>query len=576
MATTKDATKATKPRHSLHAQLKFALSPARISRWMNRLGMNYSPCLEITKVNNKLQEMQKAGGPVHPGLPPKRPGKDAPTTEYTQQVETHKKALDEWKAYEHPAFTKLYTAYCFYKLAQKLVELLCRKEQTERVREEQATILTIMSDKPAPQGRNESEEKYKKRTETFVAPGYKVLAEAASISVASAAGPDPNKVTAALNKMRTDMPDLNLFLEKDNMSHQKIRFNDEGLIGITTCCEYIVTECVRHAMVNANDDGKKIIRPDHIIMTDGIFKSPYYPLFRNLPHFVALVERFDRSVLHEAQTKEKRNALFRDARAKAHNSGHQYRKADSPDLSVLKRFEEDEVEHGFAIKREHQLPKKKGATVAEVAVEYLWKGIDVDDDDDVKDNTNFDHYVGLLCNSTKSAVFSDINVAESIKISKSIRQFLTRMITDFLARLAPQFRVLLDYNNVKTIDLNTVQTAFRLALSNDYFKRDGIITWTKPHEALFATIDERVNTWKTFTSSGKEVQDDELDEADMDALGDIDEDDEEEPEASADAVESTAATPAPAAPAPVAPVAPVGSNNSSTIVGLRQKAQRRR
>jgi hypothetical protein len=579
-STTTVAAKSTKPRHTLASQLEFHLNPARLRRWLDKLGLNSEEYPEIVKINEQLLLLAKKDGPVQPVPPPKRPKKDATAADieaYNAAVAARKVQVEAWKNYEHPEYTKQALVHAFYKHALHLAELLRRQEQTQTVKDDIHATLELLQDRPVPfkapkaaDKKKAAEEKYEKYSKDFVAPGFSSLFKASKLN---AAAPDPSVIDTYLNKLRQDYPVLVMLLRKDELSHQKIRFNEEGMIAFTLIGQQLVVSLASPAMVNATDDNKKIIQPDHIIENESVFESPFYPLFRNLPHFSALIDRHDRRVLHAEQTKVKRALLFQEARKKAKTSGHAYTKADSPDLSSLKTFEEEEVENGFAVKREViPPPKKKGGPSPPARVEYFWK--DIDDEERVaQDNTNFNFYVGNLCTDIKYKIFDDRVVADGIKISKKIKTFLTHVITDFLARIAPKIRILLEYSAVKTVDLSVVMTALKFMLSDNYNKRDGKIAWSHAHTELFDSVKTTVDNWKTLSKAGRDAvtgnqdgqedgqdgQDD--DDADLDVLGDEDDDDDE--------AEVPAPAPAPAAPVPSE--APSSSGASS-----KPKVQRRR
>jgi hypothetical protein len=533
-------TKPNKPRRHIADLIGGqGFSHARVRRHIDKHGVNQAEQDKIQELNVDLLKLNKLGGPAHPGAPIKKPVKDATDADklaYETAVAERKTAFSLWRDYESPEYKKVYTVYQVVKHLGRLMELL-NKTSTKKTQEDIAAELRALDDlPPAVPSRHEGEtdEKYKIRldkhkadVEKFVAPGFKALVGDIDLK-------DVNSIAAHCTKLRADFPDLVKLLTKDDLSHKKIRFNDEGLISVTAGCEEIVGELVHIAMRNATDDGKRIIQPDHIIMNDDVFKSPMYCLYRSLPHFVALAERHKRQVTHEQHNREKRQALFRDARAKARTAGHTYTKADSPDLSVLKNFEDDEVEKGFAVKRETQVPRKGGKTGHDIVIEYLWKGIDLNDPElsgtQDSDAINFDHYVYGLCQRLKKTALSDIAVAESVKVSKSIKQFMSKLVIDFLARLAGPIRILLQYSDAKTVDKNVVVTAYKMMLSENYIKSDGNIAWSVPHETFFNTIDAQADAWKTASKAGSQPDDTDLDMG-LDELDEptVDDDDESEP-----------------------------------------------
>lgn len=505
------STKVVKPHRNLANRVGSPFPFARIRRWTDRLGLNFGPQQVIDKCNEELLTLNKLSGPVKPAPPAKV---DLVENATAEQVEAAKKDFDTsiaafklawtlWKDYVSAEYAQATKVFTFYKNMKRLTELLRREEQTDAAKNERANLLDVLGDKPAHQGRRESDEDYAKRVEKFVAPGYsELLKKFTNLE-------DANDIDLKLNDLRAANSNIENFLRKEEASREKTRFNDTGLIAISTGCEALVAECSRYAMRNVLSDGKKIIQPDHVL--NGIQNSPLYPMFSSLPHFTALVERSKRRVTHELANKEKRVALFKEARQKAHDAGRQYRKEDSPDTSSLKTFEEDEVTLGNAIKV--AIPPSKKSKSTEQRFMYLWHGVEYDEGE--LDSTNFDYYVGALCKSIKDSEFSGNKEAEGIKVSKHIKQFLSKLITDFLARLAPMFRILIEYDHVKTVEGSTVVAAYKLMFADGYNSRNGNINWIDAHKRLFDDIQTRIDMWRTLSASAKALAEQEADATDL-------------------------------------------------------------
>jgi len=540
------STKTAKTHRNLANRVGSPFPFARIRRWTDRLGLNYGPQQVIDKCNEELLTLNKLTGPVKPAPPAKIELSSDATPE---QVDTAKKEYEiaftafktswtTWKEYVSPEYSQATKVFAFYKNMKRLTELLRREDQSDASKKELANLLDILQDKPAHQGRREQDEDYTKRVEKFVAPGYSELLKKFSNLE------DANHIDSVLNALRASNPNIEKFLRKEEASREKTRFNDTGLIAISTGCEALVSELSRYAMRNVLSDGKKIIQPDHVL--PGIQDSPLYPMFSSLPHFTALVERAKRRTLHEISNKEKRQNLFKEARQKAHDEGRQYRKDDSPDTSSLKTFEEDEVALGNAIKV--AIPPSKKSKSTEQRFMYLWHGVEYDEGQ--LDSTNFDYYVGSLCKSIKDSEFAGNKDAEGIKVSKHIKQFLSKLITDFLARLAPMFRILIEYDHVKTVEGSTVVAAYKLMFADHYHSRAGNINWIDAHKRLFDDIYARIDMWRNLSASAKALVEHEADATDLsDAVSDpLEEEAEEDP----------VTAPAPAlAPVTVPALAPV-------------------
>jgi len=530
------STKTIKPHRNLANRVGSPFPFARIRRWTDRLGLNHGPQRVIDKCNEELLALNKLNGPAKPTPPVKL---ELPADATEDQIETSKKDYDtavasfkeswsSWKDYSSPEYSHATKVFMFYKSMKRYTELLRREEQTEASTKERSNLMDVLHDKPAHQGRRESDEDYAKRVEQFVAPGYlDLLKQFKNIE-------DANAIDPMLNDLRAANPDIEKFIRKEESSREKTRFNDTGLIAISTGCEEFISECARYAMRNALSENKKIIQPDHVL--NGIQDSPLYHMFATLPHFTALVERAKRRTAHDLMNKEKRQNLFKEARQRAHNAGRQYRKEDSPDTSGLKTFEEDEVAIGNAIKV--AIPPSKKSKTSDQRYTYLWHGVEYDEGE--PESTNFDYYVAVLCKAIKDSEYSGNKDAEGIKVSKHIKQFLSKLITDFLARLAPMFRILIEYDQVKTVEGSTVVAAYKLIFADSYNSRNGNINWIDAHKHLFDTIQTRLDMWRTMSASSKASFEQEVDATDLsDAVVDPLEADEEDSE-------TTESAPAPA------------------------------
>ena len=515
--------KVVKPHRNLANRVGSLFPFARIRRWTDRLGLNKDPQQVIDKCNEELLALNKKNGPIKPTAPAKlaEPLEGTPLnqvesskTEYNNSLLVYKSAWTTWKEYTSPEYAYAAKVFTFYKNMKRLIELLRREEQTPVSTAERISLLDILHDKPAHRGRRESDEDYKARGDKFVAPGYLELLDLFTNLE------DANAIDQGLNNLRSTNLYMENFLCKEEASHEKTRFNDTGLIAISAGSEAIAAECARYAMKNVLSDGKKIIQPDHVL--NGIKESPLYPLFSCLPHFQNLVARSKRREMHDASNKLKRQNLFKEARKRAQDDGRQYRKEDSPDTSSLKSFEDEEVELGNAIKQAISPGKKSRST--EPRFTYLWHGVEYDEGE--LDSTNFDYYVGALAKSIKDSEFATQKDADGIKVSKHIKQFLSKLITDFLARLAPMFRILIEYDRVKTVEGNTVLAAYKMMLCDGYKSRNGNVVWSNSHQSLFDEIQTRIDTWKTMSVSAKALAEQEPDVTDMtDAIVDPLEDD---------------------------------------------------
>lgn len=534
MSAATSTNESTKSRQQISALVELSLSTARTRRHIDPLGLNSRVQKGIDECNESLRVLEKEGGPENPGAAPKEPKKlkanasEDEVAAYTESMTAYTKAKEEWvvnnqawKDFKSNKYEKLETVHNCYKLLSKLSNNLLKKKPSKRIQDEVTALQLQLTDKPKARGPDETADAYKNRVTKFVAPGYANLCKGSDLT-------NPDSISALMTKMTGNNPDLEFFLHKDELSQQKVRFNEEGVIAITTIEENIVQEMALHAMKTAVGEKKKIIKPDHII-GGGYQDSPYYRLFDSLPRFDALVLRQQRREEHDANTKAKRSEMFKKARTNCSRQKIPYTQEHRPDVDSLPSFEETEVEQGHAIKQVVETTGKVSKSGKnEPRTVYLWKGIDLNDDDNDNrnDNISFEFYVDKLCKKIRET--EDIHdnsgePADGIKVSKDIKRFLSDTIIDWLTRFAPKLRILIEYNGVKTIDGNTVVAALKLMLSESYAERDGQINWLTDHQALFNDIERRLEMFRNHTSSltSKSVVEDVDD--DDDGLDDLDE-----------------------------------------------------
>lgn len=406
------------------------MNTSRIRRWIDNYGINSDLQVEIDKCNTELQNIRFESRPEEPS---------------SENEEQHA----EWRNYSSEKYTRLMTAYNLYK---DLVHFRNTKEPSEE-------LVNNLSGAPKPL-KGESDDDYQARHEKYSA--YKELTN--SIDFSKPASVD--KLMSSLEKKQN----LQLCIRKDNMTAQKVRFNSSGLVMLTAACEELIRQYGAHAMKIATQYSKKTIQPSHVI-GEGYTELPLFPLMHNLPHFEMLCNRQRRQAKYEESITRERALRHQKARKRCLAAGRVYTVKDRPDLSDIKSFEETEVENGFA--------KKENGT-------YLWRGIDYDIDD--KSRGDFSHYIERLFNQlkiTEIIQLKDGSHAEGFKISKSVKEFLSRIVVDFIQKMAPKLKMLLDLGKVKTIDNNMVLTAVKMSLVDLYNTTNGSPRWTEDHLTLF-------------------------------------------------------------------------------------------
>ena len=264
---------------------------------------------------------------------------------------------------------------------------------------------------------------------------------------------------------------LRLFIEKSEKSYQKVRFNDDSFVVITMVCEKIIKECLEGAMCRAHEEKKKIVKTIHI--ADSSAEHPFYPLYQDLEHYQALESFKQRYENHATQLKQTRATMIRENNKKNKKNSNNLEK-EKVDFSVLQSFEDSEVESGFARKVE-----KNNKFI------YQWKGLDYTEQEVPVD---FKFYIDKLCKNLKCVD------SEQLKISKSIKVFLSNIVLDLLLKISPYIRIMLEHGGVKTVNDNTVLTVLKMLLCN-YCEsnEDGSINWIPAYSELFEEIKAKLN-----------------------------------------------------------------------------------
>lgn len=425
------------------------MNTSRVRRWIDGNGINQDFQDELTTINQQLNEIKHEGRGEAPSDP-----------------EEH----NAWKNYSSEKYLRLMTAHNVYK---DLVEL--KRIYTAGKSAPSAVLLSNLAGAPA-RLENESDDDYAARREKYSK--YEELTKKTNL----------NKLASVEKLINTLSGKQNLMLcvRKDELTAQKVRFNSDGLVMLTAACEELVRQCGTHAMKTATQYSRKTIQPSHII-GEGYQELPVFPLLHNLPHFEMLHGRQKRREAHEEIITQERSQRHKKARKRCMDAGRVYSAKDRPDLSDLQSFEDAEVENGFA--------KKENNT-------YLWRGIDYDLDD--VDRSDFSHYIERLCNQlkfTEVIELQDGSHAEGFKISKSIKEFLSRVVVDFIQHMAPKLRMLIDLSKVKTIDRRMVLTAVQMSLVDLYQASNGYPKWNEDHLTLFNKMESSFKAHKAVAES---------------------------------------------------------------------------
>jgi hypothetical protein len=483
-----------KSRQQLSTKADIALSTARIRRWIDPNGMNKELQKQIDGYKKKLLEIKKSGAPTEPKAPAKPTKTDkALLAKYEKDKTDYSEKLKEYNKYESKAYTELVSAYRIYELLELLVGYLGQsKDVIEKSKEIIDTIKCELMDKPSPKKADEPVDKYKERVKEFKPQGFPSIHGLTELT-------DKDKLEECRkNLLEKKYPNIKLFIDKNEISKKKIRFNDKGIAAIAAFSEYIVRETALHAMITATslDKNNKIIQPDHII-NPGMPKLPLAQLYIKLPHLKLIDDRQKRRREYDQKV---RNIKLQREKAERERSARLNVKAQKVNGKIegILSFEEEEVKNGFAVKiipdpkpvkEEDKKEEKKDEKPEEKKAPkpiYKWKGIDIEEE--VEDPTDFKFYIKCICDDLKKTEASD----SKIRVSNDIKLFLSNLIKDFLHMLSTQMRILLGFYDIKTVNEKVVITVVKLLLARNYHPHDGNIVWSVDHEKMFKGVEEKI------------------------------------------------------------------------------------
>jgi hypothetical protein len=438
--------------------------------------------VELNRVKDTLLQMKKAGGPQRP-VAPASLKKDATDLERTKHTEARTKYLTqvkEYNAYVSENYRNLDRVYNVCRLLSRLHPLLTRESRNAAQNREVDDLVAALNDTPAARRAKETEAAHKARVERFVSSGYKAVVGTTDLRNAGA-------VSALLTRLRTENPETAKFAQRDEISRSRVRFNDAAAVALATVLEATIDQVVEHGMANTLESQKKTLQPDHCV-SEGVEELSLYCLFRDLPHFRAVLDRQLRREEFEEESQRERQLAVQKAKSKARKEKKPYKK---PELK-LQTFQESEVANGHALRTETVTQDDKGQNVTKY--HYEWYGIDVERPEvaDEHDGVNFNFYVSQICNKVRqrqSEVVKNGEDYEEIKISNNIKKFFSDLVVDFIRRASPLIRLLISAMDVKTVGHEVVKTVLKMLLLSSSSTGE----LSEDHQTLMNLVDEKVS-----------------------------------------------------------------------------------
>lgn len=430
-----------KNRQQLSKITQTIISPARIRRFIDDLGINKDVEEQLEKIKACINDIKKEG---------------APSTD-------NKK---DYNDYESPRYKKLEKTYGYFKTFQKLQNLLLHSKDPHKGEEM-----------------------------------FRLTRDLADYDYSRVDLKNPDSIGAHMVEMKK-LAGMELFIEKDETSKRRVRFNDPAAVAIATAMELGIEELLELGMKRILETQKRTLQPDNCVI-GSTSECLWFVFFKNLPHLNAVLERQKRKNLYVLEReKAKQQYLLKSKKDK--EKYHLLNKNKKPKERRAKfdfpSFPEHEVKNNYAKKTEVISKDQNGNE--ETKTMYQWYVIDTMDS---PNTINFYFYIQQLCrniiNQNKDNGFSDY---DDIKISTNVKKFFSDLIIDFVSKIAPQIRILTDAMNVKTVDHDLIKTILRLMLVDEYHDPSGLVVLKEEHEKLFSLIDKKVRLCQEHqTQTGK-------------------------------------------------------------------------
>ena len=459
------------------------IQPPRVRMHLDRLAMNRPVELRLNPIKQQIEQIKKEGAPKLP----EKPEKDA-----EQRVkDAYKEAQKEYSKFSSDEYDRIVTLYDLCKKLRKISTIQKQQDELNQdgkdLTKKQLAELTkeqkVVADQPA-DGQDESD---------YVSLGYADYTD--GVDVTSEA-----EVNALLNSLVDGNPDVQLLFDRDAVSKEKTRYQDSAPIALATCVQMACREFIVHGMGRTLGENKRIMLPDHCV-SEGLDNCSLYPLFRTLPSFCLIAERQERRSVYDREYSAWKAENKRKNRAKG-NARRKGVKKDTTPTTPFETWEEREVDAEYA--REIEIVTDSGDTKNKV----LWIGIDdfskveTDDDDETDgDDTarkfGFDFYINLLCKDVKETMFKDTEIEnhadyKDIRVSTDIKRFLSNLIKEFIHRVAPQIRLMMNLKDAKTVSYEIVEFVLRSFIMDSYVPdENGVVTLNEDHENLFAEMARR-------------------------------------------------------------------------------------
>lgn len=268
------------------------------------------------------------------------------------------------------------------------------------------------------------------------------------------------------------------------LSRDRIRFSHSASLIIAILCDEFVKQLASFAMSKTIESGKKNVYVSHV-HSAGIEKLSLYALVKDLPTFVQTSEKMKAELLEEAKALEVKHLLVqaeKDFKKKYQLTKEQKEKEKADKKALSDAAKEASKEAPKEVAKE--TPKE---STTESHVE------DAAEDAAEEDATSYKYYIKKLFDNNKPNEVS-------LRISKEIKTYLSKLVDEFLDRLSNQVRLTIINMKNRTVNETAILHTVKSMLIN----------FQTPHEELsFTTVEgkcEVVHTRKYPTSGYSELK----------------------------------------------------------------------
>lgn len=472
-----------KERRSLISVTELCIAPARVRKCLDSEGLNQDVDSQVDLIKVEIEKIKKEGmaKPLDPPVYPGRKALEQEKAEYKKERKHYDDVKTAYDKFASPRYKTIKNVHKCCRVLNSLHTLLSKSNITKSVQNDIDKLKADLADAS------------KSHKSVIGAEKYDTADQCKSLS----------------DKLVKSHPGVELFLQKDKVSHGKIRFSHKSDIALSAAVESVIEELFELGMDQALAIGRRIVNPEFCLV-DKVKNLKLYPLFSSTPHFRALVAREERRKLYKEKIAAEDEKYIQKTKLECQKTKQKYKKPVIEHIS----FEEEEVKAGFAVAKTESRTttkvvtridaegreSKDNVTETKDVTVYEWKVIDFDE---VEVQELFQHYVVKLWSKMieMRAKYANDNKYNELKCSTSLKRFGTCLIRDITAAIVNLVKLQIDFNEIKTVDETLIVLILKQLLAYHHQSNDV----ERLFEDFFVNIDTKVKLYKDYSETGKET-----------------------------------------------------------------------